>query len=276
MVLFFGEMGYCQYGSMSCDDLDSSENTVSVQTETILDITEMPLEGIAAYWLSLKKLMGAKFTAKVVQDEAERTEEPFIRFILETMTSDLSDEYFRHVLRLKEETSLRTLTRKLELMREGLLSIAIGENPRKGLVRMAAHFASTAMPEEKISRMALEMVKKARAGGGTEYAVTIDNRMPADQLLVKLMFYVFWARHEGTGAIDQFAENSRCLLFREGLGLVSDGFDRSFVKACMDTRLDGILREVRLKMDMAAELAIALRTKHSYEDMLAVAQAYMA
>jgi hypothetical protein len=248
---------------------------VTAEAEQTVDITEMPLEGIAAYWLSLKKIMGTKVTAKAAQEEAERTEEPYIKYLLETAFTGLTDEQFRRVCVIRAQTSLDGLRQRLGLMREAHLSMAAGENPRKSLVRMAACFPCQHMPEEKITRMALEMVKKARAGNTHDYLVTVDTRMPADQLLVKLMFYVIWARHEGTSTIEPFAESSRCVFFREGLTLVSDGFDRSFIKTCLDARYDGILHEAERKMAMAAELATALRTRCSYEDMFAVAQAYL-
>ncbi|NJB67350.1 hypothetical protein GGQ74_000990 [Desulfobaculum xiamenense] len=248
---------------------------MSTENETILDITEMPLEGIAAYWLSLKKIMGGKVAPKLALDEAGRTEEPYIRYLLESCFTGLSDDQFLRVAGFKAETVVRGMQLRQGLIREAVLSMSAGENPRKALVRMAAHFPAQLMPEEKISRMALEMVKKARAGSGTEYTVTIDYTTAADQLLVKLMFYVFWARHEGAGSMRTFAETSRCLLFREALSMVEDGFDRSFIKACVDTRCEGLVREARLKMNMAAELALALRGKLSYDEMFVVAQAYM-
>ena len=41
-----------------------------------LDILEMPFEGLAAYWLSIKKIMDTKKGRAIVDEEIAHTDEP--------------------------------------------------------------------------------------------------------------------------------------------------------------------------------------------------------
>lgn len=51
------------------------------------DIIEMPFEGLAAYWLSIKKILDAKKGRAIIDDEIAHTDEPFILHLLETVFS---------------------------------------------------------------------------------------------------------------------------------------------------------------------------------------------
>ena len=63
-----------------------------------LDIVEMPAKAVAAYWLSLKKLMDSRKGARVVQEEMAAVTEPDIRLLLETaFGSSLPEEAVRRL-----------------------------------------------------------------------------------------------------------------------------------------------------------------------------------
>lgn len=248
---------------------------MSSETASKVAVTEMPLEGIAAYWLSLRKVMGNKVSAKVAREEAERTDETYIKYVLTSAFNGLNDEQFLRLARSKAETVLRSLRHRYGMISEALLSMSAGENPRKSLMRMSAYFPSTRIPEDRISKMALEMVRKARDGGVQGFTVTIDDSTPADQLLVKLMFYVFWLRHEGGHDFASLSESSRSIFFREGISMLGDGFDRSFIKTCLDLRRNGLVEDAALKLKMTAELARGLREGMSYDELFALGQAFM-
>lgn len=239
-----------------------------------LDILEMPLEGVAAFWLSLKKIMGAKIAPKTLQDEADNTTEPYIRFMIELCLSGLDDVAVRRAGLARRDTALRDLELKTTLMRDALLSMAAGENPRMGLLRMCSRLALPSISEEHVTKMALDMVRmaeKSRDG----YVVTIGPRLPAEELMVKLMFYVLWARREGKAAIEPFGENGRFRHFNQALAMTADGHDRGFIKACMDSGRAGILADAAAKMDLSLEMTLALRGKVSYDDMFRIAQGYL-
>lgn len=239
-----------------------------------VSILEMPLQGVAAYWLSLRKVMGAKVQPKTVQDEAANTQEPFVKFLLDVYLSGTSDIELRHLGHVRRDTVLRELRRKLAMMREALLSIAAVDNPRKALVRMGSYLSDPSLTEENATKMGLDMVRMAEKSRSS-YVVTIDPTLPSEQLLLKLLFYVLWARREGKAGLETFAENGRCRFFTQGLLMVVDGFDRSFVRSCLDIAEAEILEDAAAKMNLAVDLAAALAAKASYDDMFRTARAFL-
>lgn len=258
---------------MHADTIDATQPQASPQD---LDMVDMPMEGIAAFWLSLKKIIGNKFTAKALADESERTSEPFIRHLLEIGPGAFPDDMFLRLARAKRDTMAEDLERKLALMRVALLDIAAGENPRKTLARMTAFFPGVAVSEAKVTKLAMEMVRTAENGGNeAEYAVSVSHRLSADQIMVKLMFYCLWSRRESKEALLPFAELSGCRHFTEALGLVADGFESPFIRERMQTQARGLLDMVRQKMDMATDMVLALRNKLPYEELYAVAKSYL-
>jgi len=255
---------------------DATDDTQSRTEPQDMDIVEMPMEGIAAFWLSLKKIIGNKFTAKVLSEEAERTSEPFMRHLLEIGPAAFPDDMFLRLARAKRDSVARELERKFALMRVALLDIAVSENPRKTLARMTAWFPGVAVSEAKVTKLAMEMVRTAENGGAeAEYAVSVSHRLNADQIMVKLMFYCLWSRRESKEALLAFAELSGCRYFTEALGLVADGFDAPFIRGRMETQARGLLDMVRQKMDMAADMVLAMRNKLPYEEIYAVAKSYL-
>jgi len=247
-----------------------------VSEESVKDINllEMPMEGIAAYWLSLKKIMGTKVVPKVLQDEAEKTEEPYIRYLLDTCFTSIPESEVRRLGWIRRESTLNDLRLKMALMREALLSIAAAGNPRKALLRMGAYLPEPSLSEEQITKMALDMVRLAEKSKDN-YVVTVDASLPAEQLVLKLMFYVLWARREGKAGLEPMAENGRCRFFNQGLGMVMDGFERSVILSCLEIAEAERLGAATLKMNLALDMALALRAKMSYDDMFKVARAYM-
>jgi len=239
-----------------------------------MNLVEMPVEGVAAYWLSLKKIMGAKVVPKTLEDEAQNTAEPFIRGMLDLCISGLDDATARHAALRRRDTVLHDMRLKLGLMRDALLSIAVGENPRMVLMRMFARLPLPVITEENVTKMALDMVRLAEANKDG-YVVTVSTKLTREELVVKLMFYVLWARREGKAAIEVFGQNGRCRYFNQGLVMTADGHDRSFIKTCLDTAAEEILDDAGQKMGLTLDMALALRSKTSYEDMFRIAQAYI-
>src|SRR6056297_188985 len=94
------------------------------------DLVEMPLEGVIAYWLSLKKILSGKKTKEILQKEQEQTAEPFVRYLLGILDSGLDTEEVLKFGRIKKQTILKDLQRKLDLMAISLLGMATNENPQ--------------------------------------------------------------------------------------------------------------------------------------------------
>ncbi|MEW5774712.1 MAG: hypothetical protein AB1916_14440 [Thermodesulfobacteriota bacterium] len=250
-----------------------------------LDILEMPLEGLAAYWLSLRKLMGDKVNRKVLlrslPEEAERTSEPFVRHLLDICAAPFDDAQFLTLAGAKRDAVLRDLRLKFDLMRDALLSIASGENPRQLLVTMMTHFSVPPLTEQKATQLAVETVKTAQtavAENKPEEAAgvlgRVDHRDGADRLLVKLLFLAYWARREGRHSIPAFVMAGG-RFFRESLSLVVDGFEPPYVKRRVEFQAGEMIEDARLKMEMATQMALALRRELAYEDLYRVAKSYL-
>jgi hypothetical protein len=243
-----------------------------------LDILDMPLEGIAAYWLSLKKILGAKLTAKALAEEAERTREPFVRHLLEIGPAPFADDQFLALARAKGETVLADLARKLELLRTALSSISSGENPRVLLVRMLALFP-VQLSEKRIVELAAEMQKVAEAGGAggrppEEVIGPVDHSAGADKLVVKLLFLASLARRESRGALAPYAARASAF-FRQGLSLLADGFEEDFVRCHAERASAELLAAARAKIELSVQMVLGIRRKLAYEDLYLVAKSFM-
>lgn len=251
------------------------EATTMEQPPT-LDIIDMPMDGLAAYWLSLKKLADAKKTRTALVEEARNTEEPFIRHLLEVVFSDLEIAVVRRLCEVLREDMLHSCRTRLELMRLALFAMASGENPRVTLVRMNSLFASPPLEERQAFDMARGMAD-ALADPATDRAtlLEVDHKMPPDRLLVKLLFFVIHARREGKQALADFLDDVGEPHFAEGMSLCVDGFEADFLLYHLESIRDEILRRARRKMEMSEELAISIRKKHTYEDVYLVARSYL-
>lgn len=114
------------------------------------DILEMPAEGLAAYWLSIKKLIDVKRSRKVLEEEIRYTREPYIKFLLETAFSELDETTVRRLAEAKRTTLAEEYSRKLETMQIALLAMSSQENPRISFVRMASHYPVSVISEKSI------------------------------------------------------------------------------------------------------------------------------
>ncbi len=237
------------------------------------DILEIPVEGVAAYWLAIKKLVGSKRNFKLLQDEASYTVEPFIKHLLETIC--LNGEQLRPLTAAKRDVLLAELKRKLDLMRIALLDMSSADNPAKTLVRMTAQFAASPIDEEKAFNLAQELLVFAAKPEEKARFFNVDHKMRNEQLIVALLFYVLWSRREGKIGCRTFGEFVDSKFFADGLALVIDGFDSPFVRQRLGEHQDAILAETRLKMDMSIELAAAIHSRLQYEQVFQVAKAFM-
>lgn len=239
------------------------------------DILEMPFEGLAAYWLSIKKLLDKK-NASVIDEEREHTREPYIKYLLEIGFSALPGGQTRELMRAKAETLLTEYTRKLALMRLTAMAAASGENPRLTFLRMQARFALPPVAERQAfdlaGQLALALKTPAAAQPGL---LTVDHKLKPEQLVVKLLAYLILARREGRDALVPLLAASSSIYFVECLALVLDNLEASFVRSHAHHLARAILADTRRKMDMAAELCLSIRAKHSYEYLFSIAKAYL-
>jgi hypothetical protein len=248
-----------------------------METNRDLDILEMPLDGLAAYWLSLKKLWDSKKGAKkVIEDEAAHTPEPYISYLLNTAFGDLPEHVIRKLARIKRETFIADWRRKIELMRIALYAVAAGENPRITLIRMDSRFHAPPMDERKAFDLAggvFAAIKDTSADLPT--LLDVSHKHSHDRLVVKLLFYVIHARREGKQSLAPFIQFIRSPYFAEGLSLAVDGFDADFLANHLDRVRNEALADARRKMRLSQDMVLGIRDKMAYADLLRMAQAYM-
>jgi hypothetical protein len=241
-----------------------------------LDILEMPFEGLAAYWLSIKKIMDAKKGRAILDEEIAHTDEPFILHLLETVFSSLSTDMVRRLASVKREIQLEDYGRKIDLMRLAVFAIASGENPRITLVRMDSKFAQPLMREDKAFDMATAMFDAIKPRGvDLDILLSVDHKLKADRLLVKLLFFVMFARREGKQNLERFLPNMGSRFFSEGVSLAIDNFEADFLAYHLEGIRDRTVIETGRKMDMALEMALAIRNKLAYDDIFRIARTYM-
>jgi hypothetical protein len=120
--------------------------------ETELDILQMPLDGLAAYWLSLKKLVEAKKGAKVLEEEADHTSEPYIASYW-TQCSRTWTKAGAPAGGIRRESSSTTGGAKIELMSLALYAVASVKN-RADLLRMDSRFHDRPMVERRAFELA--------------------------------------------------------------------------------------------------------------------------
>lgn len=240
------------------------------------DLLEMPLEGVAAYWLSLKKLVGSSRNFKGLAEEIEFTSEPYVRHVLElAFTGRFDDDRVRALATARAEGGLAELDRKFDLMRIAIMDVAGGENPHRTMARMAARYVALPLPADRALGYAQELLRLAGEKSPQETFFDVNHRQQEDKLLVTLLFYVLIARHHGRIACRPFLEHLNSRFFADGLALVVDSFDAPFVRKWLKQHKQTILADVQRKMAMSVEVCLSIRARMDYDDVFRVARSYM-
>jgi len=241
-----------------------------------LDIVEMPFEGLAAYWLSVKKIIDTKKGRAFIDEEIAHTQEPYILHLLETVFSQLPREMVKRLGQVKREILLEDYGRKINLMRIAAYAVASNENPQMTLVRMDSLFAAPPIAEDKALEMATAMFSAIQPQGvDLRTLLSVDHKVQSDRLIVKLLFFVMYSRREGRQNLDRFLPYFGSRLFSEGISLAIDKFEPDFLAHHLDSMRDNVIVDAGRKMEMALEMALGIRDKYSYEDIFRIARAYI-
>lgn len=236
---------------------------------------EMPFEGLAAYWLSLRKLLDAKGQS-VLDEEIQYTQEPFIRHVLEITFSSLDAALVRKLSNVKRDAILADYNRKIELMRLALYAMAAGENPRVTLVRMNSKFPTPPMPEKAAFDMAHGIASSIKnKDADIKTLLSVNHKLNAEQLLVKLLFHIMHSRRNSRQALEKMLKFHDYPFFISGMELVIDGFEADFLAHNLQDTRDNIIDEAKRKMEMSVEMSLGIRHKLSYDDLFRVARSYM-
>ncbi|MCT4628245.1 hypothetical protein [Halodesulfovibrio sp.] len=240
------------------------------------DLLEMPVEGVAAYWLSLKKLVGNKRNFKRIHEEAQHTSEEYIRYLLETGFGNFSEETKRKMANAKAQTMLSAMERKFDCMRIAVLDVATVENPHRSVAKIYANFPQPPVQGDKAIRYAQELLRlMPDKYKGRERFFDVGYKVPDDKLIVALLFYVFYARHQGKDVCQSLLPLISSAYFRDALSMVIDGFDVPFVRKWLKKHKEVLLRDLEYKCTMSTELCMGIASRMDYEDLHSMARAYL-
>lgn len=156
------------------------------------DLVEMPLEGVIVYWLSLKKLFKKR---NILEQEIKLTTEPYINYLLRLLNSNLSSELCISLAKVKGNTILEELQKKLVLMSISVLGMSLQENPQKVMIRFISKFPLSPIYEQKVLKTAKEVVSKLESPDfPKKNFLNVDHRLSPEKLMVNLMVYNFLQR----------------------------------------------------------------------------------
>ena len=241
-----------------------------------VDILEMPVEGLAAYWLSIKRLLDKKNNT-VLEEERSHTKEPYIKYLLEAGFMALPQAQTRELLLARADTLILEYRRKLAMMRLAALAAASNENPRLTFLRMQARYSLPPISERQAFDLAGELVSTLKDSAfAAKRLFVVDHKQKPDQLTVRLLAALILARREGREALAPLLTAATSTYFSECLGLVLDNLDTAFISSHAHHLARAILTDTRRKMIMAADTCLAISAKQSYEHVFAVAKAYLA
>ncbi len=240
------------------------------------DILEMPAEGLAAYWLSIKKLIDVKRSRKVLEEEIRYTREPYIKFLLETAFSELDEATVRRLAVAKAATLAEEYTRKLSTMQIALLAMSSQENPRISFVRMASQYPVSVISEKKAFTLAHGLMDGLMdKQSDPTLLLEFDHKLQPDRMLVKMLFHIILGRKEGKQQLEQLVPQIKTPFYANGITQVIDGFEHRILKSNLSVQADQILAYSKTKMNMAAEMCLGIRAKLNYDDIFRIACAYM-
>ncbi|WP_027721270.1 hypothetical protein [Maridesulfovibrio zosterae] len=240
------------------------------------DILEMPAEGLAAYWLSIKKLIDVKRNKQVLEEEIRYTREPFIKFMLETAFSEMDSDTIRRLAESKTHTIINEYSRKLNSMQISLLAMSSQENPRISFVRMASQYPTSVISEKKAFTLAHGLVDGLLSKESDhQILLEFDHKLQPDRLLVKMLFHIILSRKKGKQKLEKLVPYIKTPFYSNGITQVIDGFDHRILKSNLAVQAEQILKYSNSKMEMATEMCMGIRNKYNYDDIFHIARAYM-
>ncbi|MDO9584246.1 MAG: hypothetical protein Q7J24_14230 [Desulfomicrobium sp.] len=241
------------------------------------DLMEMPLEGVAAFWLSVKKTMDSKKKGdEFLLEEAKHTREPHVRFLLELAASSFTPTRCEELAQVRKKNILAELHRKYVLMAIGLLGIVSKENPQKVMIRFLSKFHIAPIFEKQVFEVAQVMLKNLdNAELNKTKFLNIDHKLKIEALIINLIFYCMLARRSGPDSLLDYQEYISSQYFKDGLALICDGFDYDFVKFRLNLVKKEILEATEMKMDLSMQMMSAIKSDTPFHDLYLIAKAYL-
>lgn len=235
----------------------------------------MPIDGVAAYWLSLRKLMGNAKNFKALENEAQFVTEPFIRHLLDMITSQIPPERFRDLARICGTGELDRLDRQFDLMRVSITDMAAGENPLRTLARMTARFPTPIHDPEEMLETAQARVSEALNGPLASECSRIDHHMRDGALATTLLFYATLCRRHGKTACRPFLPQEGSVFFTDAMALVVDGFDGPFIRKWMKRFKATVIGDMQRKLALSTDMGAAILDRQPFEEMRFLVRSYI-
>ncbi|WP_457571742.1 hypothetical protein [Desulfovulcanus sp.] len=240
------------------------------------DLVEMPIEGVVAYWLSVKKILENRKNAAFLEQEIKNTSEPYVRHLLELLNTSLTPEQVAKFATIKKKTLLRDLQRKLILMSISILGMSTNENPQKVLLRIISKFPISPIYEQQVFEAAQTIVNNLdHEDLNKEKFFNIDHRLKIESLIINLIIYNMLARRKDHQELANYLPYIRSFYFVEGLSLIIDGFDYDFIKYRLNLQKKEILEHTETKMDLSTDLCIGIKSDIAYADLHTIAKSYL-
>jgi len=245
-------------------------------TQSSLDMVSIAPAGYAAYWLSVKRLMDTKRGPQALSDELQYAAEPYTRLLLGAAASSMDDALVAGMARNKSQALLRDYRRKFRLMRQAACAIASNENPRKTLITLSGGFGQPVTDETALMEQAQNLIESMRAGK-LDMAVfpDVSHTTRPDELIVKLLVFTLWARRDARTGLQIFLPGMSFPFMADALRLCIDGLEEPFIRRRLEAQARELLLDTAHKMRMGLDLALALKARRSYDEVLALARSYL-
>jgi len=244
--------------------------------QTSLDLVTIPPAGYAAYWLSVKRLVDKRRGPDAIAEELQYATEPYTRLLLQAASSSMDDDTVRRMAENKSQTLTRDFRRKLTLIRQTACSIATAENPGKTLITLSGAFGMPILDESKTMEQAQGLIETMRAGDlDINVFPDISHLTRPEELILKLLFFIIWARRQGKTGLQTFLPGITFPFLADALKLCIDGLDEPFIRRRLDAQNHELIVEASHKMKLGLEMALSLKNKRSYDDMLGMARSFL-
>lgn len=244
--------------------------------QSSLDLVTIPPAGYAAYWLSVKRLTDKRRGPEALAEELQYATEPYTRLLLQAVSSSLADETMKRMAKFKSLAMTRDFRRKLRLMRDAACSIAVAENPAKTLITLSGAFGMPVLDEAQTMEQAQGLIEAMRAGD-LDPAVfpDVSHLTRPEELILKLQFFILWARRQGKTSLQAFLPGVGFHYLADALKLCIDGLEEPFIRRRLDAQAHELVIDAGHKMRMGLELALAVKNRFPYEEVLGLARSFL-
>lgn len=245
------------------------------QTVPSISFLSVPLDGVAAYWISLRKLQGNSRNMRILEDESGFVAESFIRHLLDMLVAQLPATRIRQLAEIGGKSETNRLERQFDLIGIAVLDTATGENPLRTLARITARLPFPAADPKALLETAQTHMAGAASGIVAPDVYRINHYMSDEALVTALLFYATLSRRHGKAACRAFLPQEGSAFFTDALSLVLDGFDAPFISAWMERYKTTVLTDVQRKIALSTDMCVAFAERVPFEEMRFLLRSYI-